>query len=52
MPDLFGDTSGWGHLVDPTQSFHTQAASHYRNARQQGSKVITTNYILLEVVAL
>jgi len=52
MQDLFADTSGWGHLVDPTQSFHIPAASHYRKARQQGRKVVTTNYILLEVVAL
>ena len=52
MQDLFADTSGWGHLIDPTQSFHIQAASHYRKTRQQGRKVVTTNYILLEVVAL
>ncbi len=52
MPDLFADTSGWGHLVDPSQSFHNQAASQYRKARQQGRNVVTTNYILLELVAL
>jgi predicted nucleic acid-binding protein len=52
MPELFADTSGWGHLVDPTQPFHTQAAALYRAARQQGRKVITTNYVLVELVAL
>jgi predicted nucleic acid-binding protein len=52
MPELFADTSGWGHLVDPTQPFHSQAAVIYRTARQQRRKVITTNYILAEVVAL
>jgi hypothetical protein len=42
MPPLFADTSGWGHLVDPTQSFHSQAASLYRTAWQQGRMVVTT----------
>jgi len=52
MPDLFVDTSGWGHLVDPTQFHHSLAATIYRTARQQGRKVITTNYIIAELVAL
>jgi predicted nucleic acid-binding protein len=52
MPELFADTSGWGHLVDPTQHFHTQAAATYRAARLQRRKVITTNYVLAELVAL
>jgi len=52
MPDLFADTAGWGHLVDPTQAYHSLAASIYRRARQQGRKVITTNYVIVELVAL
>jgi predicted nucleic acid-binding protein len=52
MPGTFVDTSGWGHLVDPTQAFHSQAASLYRQARQQGARLVTTNYILTELVAL
>ncbi len=51
MPDLFVDTSGWGNLVDPKQAHHTLATTLYRRARQQG-RIITTNYIVLEVVAL
>jgi hypothetical protein len=43
MSDLFADTSGWGHLVDPTQAYHSLAATIYRAARQQGRKVVTTN---------
>ncbi len=50
MPDLFVDTSGWGHLVDSTQPYHRLAANIYRTARQQGRKVITTNYIIAELV--
>ncbi|SRR5579875_173977 len=52
MPELFADTSGWGNLVDPTQHFHVLAANVYRTARRQGRKVVTTNYILAELVAL
>ena len=52
MPALFVDTSGWGSLVDPTQPFHALAANLYRVARQQLSKVVTTNYIITELVAL
>jgi predicted nucleic acid-binding protein len=52
MPDLFADTAGWGHLVDPTQAYHSQAATIYRAARQQGRQVITTNYVIAELVAL
>ena len=52
MSDLFADTVGWGHLVDPTQSYHELAASLYRNARQQGRKLVTTNYVITKLVAL
>ncbi|SRR6266545_4307789 len=52
MPSIFVDTSGWGHLVDPSQACHKQAADLYRRARQEGSRLVTTNYILTELVAL
>lgn len=52
MPEWFVDTSGWGNLFDTTQPHHTQTASLYRTARQQGQRLITTNYVLIELVAL
>ena len=52
MSELFADTSGWANLVDPSQTYYALAANLYRTARQQGRKVITTNYIITEVVAL
>jgi predicted nucleic acid-binding protein len=52
MAELFADTSGWGNLVDPTQPFHALAASTYRASRLRSQKLITTNYVLSEVVAL
>lgn len=52
MPALFVDTSGWGNLIDGSQPFHFLASSLYRLARQQNQKMITTNYVIAELVAL
>ena len=52
MPDLFADTAGWGHLVDAKQPYHPLAATIYRMARQQGRRIVTTNYVLIELAAL
>lgn len=52
MPELFADTSGWGSLFDRTQPFHNLATSLYRAALRQRRKVITTNYLVVELVAL
>ena len=52
MSSLFADTSGLGNLIDPTQPHHALAAEIYRTARQQNRRVVTTNYILTELVAL
>ena len=52
MSELYADTSGWGNLVDPTEPFHAIAARTYRTARQHGRKLVTTSYVLAELVAL
>ncbi len=52
MPDIFADTAGWGHLADKSQPYHALAAYIYRSARQNQQRIITTNYILSEVVSL
>lgn len=52
MADLFADTSGFGNLADPTQPFHALAARLYRSARNMNRKVMTTNYVIAELVAL
>ena len=52
MADLFADTSGWANLVDPSQSFHSMTADIYRSARNQSRRMLTTNYVLTELVAL
>lgn len=52
MSKLFVDTSGWGNLIDVSQPFHALATDVYRNAKQQSSRLITSNYVLAELVAL
>jgi uncharacterized protein len=52
MSDIFVDTSGWAELIDPNLRHHALAAKIYRQARQQGRKLITSNYIITELVAL
>ena len=52
MADLFVDTAGWGNLVDPSQQFHRLAAEIYRNARQHQTTLLTSNYVIAELVAL
>lgn len=52
MPDIFIDTSGWGNLLDVSQPFHPIASTLYRLARQQHHQMVTTKYIVAELVAL
>ena len=54
MTNLFVDTSGWGHLVDPKQAHHLLAQTLYRRAKEQGRQgsVLTTSYIIAELVTL
>lgn len=52
MVNLFVDTSGWGNLVDKSQPYHSLMVQLYRSAKQQNRRLITSNYIITEVVAL
>lgn len=52
MAELFADTSGFGNLADPTQPFHSLAANNYRSERNQNCMLVTTNYVIAELVAL
>lgn len=49
---MFIDTSGWAYLFINTQPYHTQADRCFRLALQQQQSMITTNYVLAELVAL
>ena len=52
MNRIFVDTSGWGNLVDTLQEFHAETKTIYLNAKQNGSRLVTTNYVITELVAL
>jgi uncharacterized protein len=39
-------------LFIPTESFHRQAAQYYAQAKQQRQTLLTTNYVVAELVAL
>jgi predicted nucleic acid-binding protein len=49
---LFVDTSGWANLYISTENYHSQAAEIFQKARQQKQTIMTTNYVLNELVAL
>ncbi|MEO8073455.1 MAG: PIN domain-containing protein [Acidobacteriota bacterium] len=52
MNRIFVDTSGWGNLVDTLQEFHAETRAIYLSAKQDGSRLVTTNYVIAELVAL
>lgn len=52
MTSLFVDTSGWANVFIPTETYHSQAAAHIQNAQKSRQILITTNYVIAELVAL
>lgn len=52
MGNLFVDTSGWANLIDISQPYHNLAVEIYHERRSQKHRIITTNYIICELVAL
>jgi len=52
MNKLFVDTSGWASLADVSEPFYEKAKEIYAVARQNRQRLVTTNYILAELVAL
>jgi predicted nucleic acid-binding protein len=52
MPNIFVDTSGGGNLIDISQPYHHPAVQIYQKITTQKYQLITTNYIVVELVAL
>jgi predicted nucleic acid-binding protein len=48
----FIDTSGWASLFVSSESYHQQASQHFSQLRQQKQLLITSNYVIAELVAL
>lgn len=49
---VFADTSGWANFFLQTEPYHKNAKSLMLNWYANNTLVITTNYVLLELVAL
>ena len=52
MSRIFVDTSGWGNLVDTRQQFHIKTKAIYEPAKKQRTGLVTSNYVLTELVSL
>lgn len=53
MPDnLFVDTSGWAYFLDRQDPLHAEVVVCVRRALTQRRHLVTTNYVITELVAL
>jgi uncharacterized protein len=52
MNEVFIDTSGWGSFFVSSEPFHADAVAYVRRWRSDGTRLITTNYVLAELTAL
>jgi predicted nucleic acid-binding protein len=52
MNEVFADTSGWASYFVRTEPFHADAAKLMREWHTKKIRIITSNYILTELVAL
>ncbi len=52
MNEVLADTSGWANYFVRSEPFHTDAEKLMRKWHTNGVRVITTNYVMIELVAL
>jgi predicted nucleic acid-binding protein len=52
MNEVLADTSGWAAWLVRSEPFHALADTLMRQWHQDGTRILTTNYILAELVAL
>src|SRR5579859_4957460 len=50
--DVFVDTSGWAYYLDRQDPLHSRFVVTVRNVVRQRRHLITTNYVITELVAL
>ena len=50
--DVFVDTAGWGYYLHSGDPLHNQTVSVIQDAVRQGRRLITTNYILAELITI
>lgn len=52
MPEIFADTAGWANFFVRSEPFHRQAVQLMQQWHNSQVRIITTNYVLTELVAL
>ncbi len=52
MNEVFADTSGWASAFVRTETCYSMAAAFLRQWQADGTRVVTTNYVINEVSAL
>lgn len=52
MKTVFVDTSGFYAHLDPSDPFHVRAATLFDAAARDGWSLVTTNYVIMETIAL
>ncbi len=52
MNEVFADTSGWASFFLKNDLHHAEAYSLIEQWKQQSRQVITTNYVLSELIVL
>jgi len=50
MAEVFADTSGWATYFVRTEPLHAIVAAYMRQWRASGTQVVTTNYVLAELI--
>jgi len=46
--EIFADTAGWAHYLVRSEAFHLRSKDLLRQAKMDGMRVVTTNYVLSE----
>jgi uncharacterized protein len=52
LAEVFVDTAGWASAFVNSQPFHSEAAGFIRRWRADGTRIVTTNFVLAELSAL
>lgn len=52
MNEVFGDTSGWVSVFMNKDPHHTKASTLMTQLHQQNRRIVTTNYVLSELIAV
>ena len=52
MDEVFIDTAGWAVLFVRTEPQHAEASALFRQWKRQGRRLVTTNYVLTELISL